>query len=85
MRLGEIAFCALPGEPFVEIGLHLKNVSGPNTVFPVALANGYFGYIPLRECFGRGGYEIRATVRNCLSRKAAELIVAWHSNELQGR
>jgi neutral ceramidase len=85
VRLGEIAFCTLPGEPFVEIGLHLKSVSGPNTVFPVALANGYFGYIPLRECFGRGGYEIRATVRNCLSRKAAELIVAWHSNELQGR
>jgi hypothetical protein len=83
VHIGDVAFCMIPGEPFVEIGLHLKSVSGPRAVFPVALANGYFGYIPLRECFDRGGYEIRATGHNCLSRKAAEQIIEWHEKALQ--
>jgi len=83
VHIGDVAFCTIPGEPFVEIGLHLKSVSGPRAVFPVALANGYFGYIPLRECFDRGGYEIRATDHNCLSRKAAEQIIDWHEKALQ--
>jgi neutral ceramidase len=82
-RLGDVVFCAFPGEPFVEIGLRLKSASGHGAVFPVALANGYFGYIPLSECFERGGYEIRATAHNCLSRNAAELILGWHLNALQ--
>jgi hypothetical protein len=72
LRLGHLFLCAIPGEPFVEIGLELK--AAYDGVVPIALANGYFGYIPLEACFERGGYEIRQGVHNCLSRKAARVI-----------
>ncbi len=78
IRLGDIIFFAIPGEPFVEIGLQLLKAAkqyGYKTVFPVGLANGYFGYIPLEENFPRGGYEVSAVPGNPLSRKAAEIMV----------
>ena len=75
LKIDKIAFCALPGEPFVEIGLELKKTQGYKAVIPIALANGYFGYIPMKECFSRGGYEIRATLHNCLTKSAADRIV----------
>ncbi len=78
IRMGSIIFFAIPGEPFVEIGLKLIKTAtekyGYKMVFPVALANGYFGYIPLAENFSRGGYEISAIPGNPLSRSAAERI-----------
>ncbi len=74
-KLGSLAFAAIPGEPFVEIGLSLKNFPGFSLVVPVALANGYFGYIPREENFGRGGYETRTGPHSCLSRDAATRIL----------
>jgi hypothetical protein len=75
LRMGDIYVCGIPGEPFVEIGLELKRVLEKEIVIPVALANGYFGYIPLEACFERGGYEIKQGIHNCLSRKAAGIIL----------
>lgn len=74
LRMGDIFLCAIPGEPFVEIGLELKDAVGSGMVVPVALANGYFGYIPLEGCFDRGGYEVQPGKNNCLTRRAAEII-----------
>jgi len=75
-KIGGVAFVAIPGEPFVEVGLALKAVQGYDLVFPVALANGYFGYIPLRENFGRGGYETRPGAASYLTVDAAGRILA---------
>jgi neutral ceramidase len=75
-KLANIAFAAIPGEPFVEIGLALKTIPGYDLIFPVALANGYFGYIPLKENFGRGGYEIRPGAASWLSADAADRILS---------
>jgi len=76
VKMGGVAFAAIPGEPFVEIGLALKAIEGYDLVVPVALANGYFGYIPLRENFGRGGYETRPGAASRLSTDAADRILA---------
>ena len=76
LKLGGIAFAGIPGEPFVEVGLALKAVPGYDLIFPVALANGYFGYIPRQENFGRGGYETRPGAASYLATDAAERIVA---------
>jgi len=73
--LGKVAFAAIPGEPFVEIGLALKASREDDLIVPVALANGYFGYIPLQECFDRGGYEVRAGAACCLAQDAAMRIL----------
>jgi neutral ceramidase len=74
-RAGPVGFFAVPGEPFVETGLALKTLPGPSLAVPVGLANGYLGYIPLRECFARGGYEVKPGSA-LLHRGAAEDIAA---------
>jgi hypothetical protein len=73
-RVGGVGFFAIPGEPFVEIGLALKALPGFELAIPVGLANGYFGYIPMRENFGRGGYEVKPGPA-LLCRGAAEIIL----------
>jgi neutral ceramidase len=75
-KLANVAFAAIPGEPFVEIGLVLKLIPGYDLIFPVALANGYFGYIPLKENFGRGGYEVRPGAASQLCIEAADRILS---------
>jgi hypothetical protein len=54
-RIGDVRICAIPGEPFAEVGLELKRRSA-NT-FIISLANGYYGYIPTPEQHRLGGYE----------------------------
>ena len=51
------AVTSLPGEPFTEIGLAIKRGSPFKTTWPVALAMGSCGYVPLKPCFARGGDE----------------------------
>ena len=79
VRLGKIIFFAIPGEPFVEIGLELIKTAREqydyDMTFPIALANGYFGYIPMEENFPRGGYEVSTGIANPLSRTAAQKIL----------
>lgn len=50
MRIGaDIAFFAVPGELFVEVGLKLKRKMGLHGSFVVAYANGSLGYLPSRR------------------------------------
>jgi hypothetical protein len=64
MRLGPVRWISLPGEPFVETGLALKQ-AGAN--FVVGYANGYLGYFPIRRAYDEGGYEV---IRGAWSRVA---------------
>jgi neutral ceramidase len=54
MRVGPIRWVSLPGEPFVETGLALKQAGA---TFVVGYANGYLGYFPIRRAYPEGGYE----------------------------
>jgi hypothetical protein len=58
IRLGDIAFVGLPGEPFVELGLSIKETTGLRTVFICGYTNDDIGYIPTRDEYSQGGYEI---------------------------
>lgn len=53
----DLAISSLPGEPFTEIGLEIKKRSPFRKTFVVSLGQGECGYVPLEECFKRGGYE----------------------------
>jgi hypothetical protein len=57
----ETALLAMPGEPFVEIGLEVKRRSP----FARTLFSGYsnvgWAYIPVREAYEEGGYEVEFT------------------------
>jgi len=58
-HIGDLGVSCIPGEPFCEIGLAIKR----NSPFPAAWVlgntNGYTGYMPTRESFAQGGYEVR--------------------------
>jgi len=55
MAVGQVRWVALPGEPFVETGLRIKQAGAS---FVVGYANGYLGYLPVRRAYEEGGYEV---------------------------
>lgn len=54
----DIAWVSLPGEIFVELGLAIKKASPFYYTFIAELANGSIGYIPNREAYPQGNYEV---------------------------
>ena len=58
IRVGDAAVVGLPGEVFCEFGLELKRRSPSPHTLVVELANDAIGYLPTRESFAQGGYEV---------------------------
>lgn len=54
----EIAWVALPGEEFVELGLSIKAVSPFRQTNVIELANGWNQYVPHHSAFSEGAYEV---------------------------
>ena len=46
------------GEVLAEIGLHIKSVLQPATTITVAYSNGLIAYVPSKETYDLGGYEV---------------------------
>ena len=61
LRIGEIGFVSIPGEPFTEIGVEIKKCEGYGMILPCAITNGYEGYFPAGSAFDEGGYEARTS------------------------
>lgn len=54
----EVAWVSLPGEIFVQLGIALKDAS-PFAVTSIhELANGSIGYVPTRQAYAQGNYEV---------------------------
>jgi hypothetical protein len=54
----DVAFVALPGEIFVELGLAIKKASPFKRTMIIELANTAIGYIPNRPAYDEGNYEV---------------------------
>ena len=54
----DVAIVSLPGEIFVELGLTIKKQSPFKHTFIAELANGSMGYVPNREAYPQGNYEV---------------------------
>jgi len=54
----EMAVVSLPGEIFVELGLAIKKASPFKHTIIAELANGSMGYVPNREAYPQGNYEV---------------------------
>lgn len=54
----DVAIVALPGEIFVELGLAIKKASPFKHTLIAELANGSVGYVPNKEAFPQGNYEV---------------------------
>ncbi len=53
----ELAWVALPGEIFVELGVAIKKASPFRQTIIVELANGSISYVPTKKGFTEGSYE----------------------------
>jgi neutral ceramidase len=69
----DIAWVALPGEVFVELGLSIKAASPFRQTNVVELANGVSHYVPNRSAFAEGQYEVVSTR---YAEGAGEMLVA---------
>ncbi len=58
VTIGGVAIVGIPGEPFVELGLALKANPWFSHTLVVGYCNDLIGYIPTREAYAEGGYEI---------------------------
>jgi hypothetical protein len=57
----DIALICSPGEPFIEIGLAIKDASPFETTFFSGYSNVGGAYMPWADAYPKGGYEIEVT------------------------
>ncbi|MBR7130681.1 MAG: neutral/alkaline non-lysosomal ceramidase N-terminal domain-containing protein [Lentisphaeria bacterium] len=76
----ELAFVSLPGEPFNGIGRSIREKSPFKNTFIVSLAQSQSGYVPMAECFPRGGYEVQPGINTAAPEAAGEIIKAALEN-----
>jgi len=74
VRLGDLAILVLPGEPFVEAQLEIKQRSPAVRTFVAHMSNFYVGYIPTPPAILRGGYETRPSSASKLAPEALQTI-----------
>jgi hypothetical protein len=71
-RIGDIAFVGLGGEVLSEIGMAIKSASPFTHTLIITHCNGAAGYVPPKQLYVEGGYEIRTSP---FAPEAAEMVV----------
>jgi hypothetical protein len=61
VKVGELVFAGIGGEPFTELGNRIKEASAFKETILCALTNSAGGYIPTSKAYEEGGYEARAS------------------------
>ena len=61
IKIGQVAFVGIPGEPFTGIGMGIKQAKGYKMICPTCLTNGSRGYFPMKDSYDEGGYEARSS------------------------
>ena len=56
--MGKLAFFGIGGEPFTEYGYIAREAFPEKLVMTATCANGGEGYLPSRQAFSQGGYEV---------------------------
>jgi len=69
-----MAFIGVPGEPFLTLELELEKKSPYLWTIPLGHANGYYGYIPDKNSYDKGGYGVGESQTN-LSPGGGEKII----------
>jgi hypothetical protein len=61
LHVNDVSVLHLPGEPFVEYQLEAQRLGGDRFVACAAYGDGGPWYLPTREAFEQGGYEVGVT------------------------
>jgi neutral ceramidase len=88
ITVGDVALIGIPGEFFTSLGLQIKQSSPFPHTHILTFTNGNIGYIPAREAYPDGGYEVDIAYRYYgypagLAPEAGEMIVATAVELLQ--
>ncbi len=75
MAIHNFALVTFPGEVYVEFGLMVKDLSLYDNTMVIGLANSQSGYIPKKEAFSQGGYEVRTAWTSQLVHEAGDILV----------
>jgi len=62
LRINDVILVTIPGELFCKVGLKIKKILSPKIAMIVGYANDYIGYIPTKEAFSQGGYEVETSL-----------------------
>jgi neutral ceramidase len=76
MAVHNFALVTFPGEVYVEFGLEVKKLSPYKPTMVIGLANSMVGYIPKKEAFAQGGYEVRTAWTSQLVYNAGDILVS---------
>ncbi len=84
VTIGGLALVGLPGEPFCEIGVHIREASPYPMTMVCCQTNGCEGYYPTAKAYEQGGYEPANTkfpkgIAEILQDAAVELLQKVHS------
>ena len=85
VQIGPVALVGMPGEPFTDVGVAIKDTPGWDMILPCGLTNGYMGYFPMKSAYDEGGYESRTSefksgVAELLIENAKDLLMQLRSN-----
>ncbi len=75
IAIGDIALVGVPGELFTKLGILIKRYSPFRYTYIVNLANDYIGYIPDKEAFDLGGYQVWTGFHSFVAKGTGEEIV----------
>ena len=75
LRIGDTGLIALPGEVFVEWGLHVKRQGPFGWNYGIALSNDSLGYLITRDAWEAGGYEALTSAGTFIDVAGVELMV----------
>lgn len=78
IKIGELVFAGIGGEPFVEIGRRICDESPFKNTVLCCLTNSAGGYIPTSNAYAEGGYE----ARGCVLKKGGDDIMIKGMSEL---
>ncbi len=73
--LGDVALVGIPGELFTRLGILLKRLSPFRHTYIVELANDWIGYIPDRQAYDLGGYQVWMGFHSYVEKGAGEAMV----------
>lgn len=80
VKIGELVFAGVGGEPFTEIGLRIEKASPFKSTIVCCLTNNSGGYIPTSKAYDEGGYEARGS---SLKRGSDDILVEEMVNLLK--
>jgi len=61
LAIGNVALIGIPGEPFTDIGVGIKDAPEWDLVLVSCNTNGSQGYFPMMDSYQEGGYEARSS------------------------